>query len=300
MPFKFSQVRKQNSGLNLALFLLLAGGLVWFSFYGSGNVGPMNIRIYCHNIRFDNRKPVAGEPYWEKRQPKVTKSIQFHTQPGPAVVCLQEVLHHQLRDILWTLNKEESWGYYGVGRSDGLTKGEYAPILFKYSQWDLILSETWWLSPTPHKPSRGWDAAMSRIVTEVVLRLKATGKKVKVMNTHFDHAGPIARRHLAEMIAEKMKLGPEPVFLCGDFNTQPWDEPYQVLKGTGFKDSRVQGEGYGYKTTFSGFDRKNEENTIIDYIWAGNATTYKDYGVERNYFGFYMSDHRPVMADYTI
>lgn len=300
MPFKFNLARKQNTGVNVSLLLLLAGALLWYSLSGRTVVGPMGTRLYCHNIRFDNRKPVPGEPYWEKRQPKVTKSIQFHTQPGPAVVCLQEVLHHQLRDILTDLNTEEAWSYYGVGRTDGATTGEYAPILFKNSQWDLVRAKTWWLSPTPHKPSRGWDAAMSRIVTEVVLRLRATGKKVKVMNTHFDHAGPIARRKLAEMIAEKMKLGPEPVFLCGDFNTQPWDEPYQVLKETGFKDSRVQGVGYGYKTTFSGFDRLNEENTIIDYIWAGNGTTYKGYGVERNHFGFYMSDHRPVMADYLI
>lgn len=298
MAFKFSPGRKLNPGLNITLLLLLAGGLVYI-ISGHSDV-PLDIRIYNHNIRFDNRKPVSGEPYWEKRQPKVTKSIQFHTQPGAAVVCLQEVLHHQLRDILTLLNQHDSWSYYGVGRTDGATSGEYAPVLYKTSQWQLVLSQTLWLSPTPREPSRGWDAALPRIVTEVVLRLKTTGKKVKVMNTHFDHAGVVARRKLAEMIAERMKLGLEPAFLCGDFNTEPTDEPYQVLKHTGFKDSRVQGEGYGYKTTFSGFDRKNEDNTIIDYIWAGNSTTYRDYGVERNHFGFYMSDHRPVIADYTI
>lgn len=288
----------QNLRVPALLIILLVCGIVGFSF--SHLASAAKVRLYTHNIRYDNRNPDAGEPYWEVRQPKVAKSIQFHTQPGPAVVCLQEVLHNQLTDLLSALNKDEKWSYYGVGREDGATGGEFAPILFKDAHWTLVRAETSWLSPTPERPSTGWDAALPRIVTEVVLRLKTSKKRIKVMNTHFDHAGVVARRKLAEMIAKKMSLGLEPAFLCGDFNTEPSAEPYQVLNGTGFKDSRVQGEGYGYLSTFSGFDRETEQNTIIDYIWAGDHATFKDYGVESNHFDFYMSDHRPVIADYSI
>lgn len=283
-----------------ALFAVLA--VIFFPFLELSSTHAMKIRLYTNNIRFDNRNIGQGEHYWEEREPYVSESIRIHTQPGPSVVCLQEVLHNQLHDILGNLNKAEkdTWAYYGVGRTDGKTAGEYLPILFRNADWELVSLKTFWLSPTPEKPSRGWDAVLERIVTVVVLKSKATGKKVKVLNTHYDHIGVVARRELSKLIMSKMDAGPEPAFLCGDFNTEPKDEPYQLLQSSGFKDSRVQGEDYGYKTTFSGFNREHEDNTIIDYIWAGNGTEWQTYGVLPNYFEFYMSDHRPVMADYLI
>lgn len=286
--------------------------LAWCLFLASvANAAPtssshkhqnMKLRLYTNNIRYDNRHPVKGEPYWEKRQPLVSESIRFHTQPGPAVVCLQEVLHNQLHDILQYLNNHSNsdWLYYGVGRNDGKQSGEYAPVLFRKSDWDVVSNDTYWLSPTPNKPSKGWDAALNRIVTTVVLRSKATGEKVKVLNTHFDHKGVVARRESVKLIMSKMTQGPEPSFLCGDFNTEPKDEPYKLLSASGFKDSRVQGVGYGYNSTFSDFNHLHEANTIIDYIWAGNASKWESYGVVPNYFGKYMSDHRPVIADYLV
>lgn len=267
------------------------------------NSAAMKIRLYTNNIRYDNRNIGQGEDYWEKRQPLISESIRFHTQAGPSVVCLQEVLHNQLEDILGNLNGEsdtETWGYYGIGREDGKKKGEFSPIFFRNADWELVSSKTYWLSETPDKPSIGWDAVLERIVTEVILKSKATSKKVKVLNTHFDHRGVKARRELVKLIMSKMELGPEPAFLCGDFNTQPIDEPYKILQSSGFKDSRIEGTVYGYNSTFSGFNHDHEDNTIIDYIWAGNGTQWQCYGVVPNYFEFYMSDHRPVIADYLI
>lgn len=261
----------------------------------------MKVRLYTNNIRYDNRNIGQGEQYWEKRQPLVSESIRFHTQPGNSVVCLQEVLHNQLEDILGNLNqKSDLWQYYGLGRTDGHTRGEYSPIFWRKTDWELVSSKTFWLSPTPDRPSKGWDAVLERIVTVVVLKSKESGKKIKVLNTHFDHVGVTARRELVKLIMSKMDLGPEPAFLCGDFNTQPTDEPYRILLSSGFKDSRIQGESYGYNSTFSGFNRNHEDNTIIDYIWAGNNTAWQAYGVVPNYFDYYMSDHRPVVADYLV
>lgn len=306
---KTTQPQLSNKGFSrstlfgIKVFLLLIVVCATFVPLSSVNVKKaMKIRLYTNNIRFDNRRIGRGEHYWEEREPLVSESIRIHTQPGPSVVCLQEVLHNQLNDILGNLNKAEKgeWDYYGVGRSDGKTKGEYSPILFKTADWKLVSSKTFWLSETPDKPSRGWDAALERIVTVVILKSVATGQKVKVLNTHYDHQGVVARRESSKLIMSKMDIGPEPAFLCGDFNTEPSDEPYHLLQGSGFKDSRVQGEGYGYKTTFSGFNHDHEDNTIIDYIWAGNGTEWQTYGVLPNYFEFYMSDHRPVIADYLI
>jgi endonuclease/exonuclease/phosphatase family metal-dependent hydrolase len=115
--------------------------------------------------------------------------------------------------------------------------------------------------------------------------------------------------------------------LLGDFNTQPRDPPYQILKKHGIKDSRTlatAGQTYGHAATFTGFDKAHEVNTIIDYIWAPSwatnslapadaATTaaaasgrtkttiaLTSFGVLHSHFGFYLSDHRPVLATYNL
>lgn len=259
------------------------------------------LRLYTHNIRYDNRRLTPGEQYWEKRGPLVAKSIAEHTEDEPAVVCLQEVLYNQLKDIHHSLNKHEPWSYYGIGRQDGGKKGEFSPIFYKEAEWDLKSSRTYWLSETPEKPSRGWDAALERIVTEVILQHKKTHKTIKVLNTHFDHQGVVARRELVKLIMSKMQQGAEPAFLCGDFNTEPTDEPYSILKTSGFTDSRTAQVNADAKTgTFTGFDRKHEESKIIDYIWADEKAAWQSYHVLPNYFDFHMSDHRPVTAEFLI
>ncbi|ODV65114.1 hypothetical protein HYPBUDRAFT_158675 [Hyphopichia burtonii NRRL Y-1933] len=302
-------------------------------------VDPLNLRIYTNNIRFDNKNRDSHEKPWSKRKQLITSSIAFNTRPGNAnVVCLQEVLHNQLEDILFNLNhgNEGEWTYYGVGRSDGLTRGEYAPILFKDQEWSVIENRTFWLSETPDVPSRGWDAALERIVTMVTLQSRVNPLiKINFFNTHYDHKGIEARRKSSLLIIDRMtNYNDYPSFLCGDFNTQPTDEPYHILKEHGFKDSRTLADSlnsYGHWSTFTGFDKHHEDNTIIDYIWApyfaknGNKPVshelnsdiadinyynvnlhqqynivIKAFGILHSYFDFYMSDHRPVVADYIV
>lgn len=337
-------------------------------------VDPLNLRIYTNNIRFDNKNRDSHEKPWSKRKQLITSSIAFNTRPGNAnVVCLQEVLHNQLEDILFNLNhgNEGEWTYYGVGRSDGLTRGEYAPILFKDQEWSVIENRTFWLSETPDVPSRGWDAALERIVTMVTLQSRVNPLiKINFFNTHYDHKGIEARRKSSLLIIDRMtNYNDYPSFLCGDFNTQPTDEPYHILKEHGFKDSRTLADSlnsYGHWSTFTGFDKHHEDNTIIDYIWApyfakngnkpvshelsinnvnekfaeqvpgieggeskdlsliedGLALTedsdiadinyynvnlhqqynivIKAFGILHSYYDFYMSDHRPVVADYIV
>lgn len=54
-------------------------------------------------------------------------------------ICLQEVLHGQLGDILGGLNaSSKKWAYIGVGRDDGHEAGEYSPIIYQPSAWELL------------------------------------------------------------------------------------------------------------------------------------------------------------------
>lgn len=286
----------------------------------------LKLRLYTHNIRYANAGSLDhDEKRWDQRKTGVIKLIDFNTATGYAnIVNLQEVLHEQLIDILTGLNANsldgDDWTYFGVGRTDGDTKGEFAPILYKTSDWVFVSGNTYWLSPTPETPSRGWDAALERILTLVVLRLKHNPLvTISFFNTHFDHQGETARRELTKLIISKLRASEYPAFLTGDLNTQPLDVPYGLLKKSGFRDSRTLIDprfSYGENATFTGFNRKKEESTIIDYVWSPEYSTniggeiyqaerfgviLRRFGVLNNFIrGDYISDHRPVVAVYDV
>ena len=69
----------------------------------------------------------------------------------------QEVLHNQLLDLAELLG--DDYAHVGVGRDDGKEAGEYSPIFFDKTKFELVRWKTVWLSETPEKPgSVGWDA----------------------------------------------------------------------------------------------------------------------------------------------
>ncbi|MCH0629381.1 endonuclease/exonuclease/phosphatase family protein [Kocuria palustris] len=289
----------------------------------------LEVRFYTQNIRFDNQNLDKGEQPWLERKHQLIRSIEINagTATQPVVVGLQEVLYNQLQDVLAELNRHDlgKWLYFGKGRDDGEHGGEFAPVLYQPRQWKVKDKQVYWLLPTPDRPSKGWDAALNRVVTVVTLTLKIQPMvTIKVLVTHFDHKGEEARRHAASFIGDIMTNSTEPAFLLGDLNTEPDDEPYKVLHLLGLRDSKKLAGKYafGEKYTYTGFNHAKEENTLIDYIWAPHLAFYRSslgegeveqsardevevelqrFGVLANYYqGQYFSDHRPVVADYRI
>jgi len=213
------------------------------------------------------------------------------------------------------------WSYIGVGRDDGAEQGEFEPILFRPAAWALRRWDTRWLSPTPERPSRGWDAASTRIVTvgefeRVGDAAAATGQRVLVLNTHLDDQGVVSRRESARLIRNLVKRylkddatggkGQIEALLAGDFNSRPDEEAYQILNAADspVRDVREcvpEDEWYGHWDTFTGFDDGAEEpKKRIDFIFLGREGRLipVTYGVLGNRFrGIYNSDHRAVVAD---
>ena len=133
------------------------------------------LRILTHNIRYATKSPFKGELPWDDRKQPLLNELRFNTRNQDTFICLQEVLHNQLVDVLSGLNQESSsssrsmptnqqWDYIGVGRDDGHEAGEYSAIFYKPSIWQLKHWKSVWLSETPDKPSKSWDAASIRIL----------------------------------------------------------------------------------------------------------------------------------------
>jgi endonuclease/exonuclease/phosphatase family metal-dependent hydrolase len=281
------------------------------------NHGPLTVRLITHNIRYATQYPFKGEEPWPTRCPLLCSALAFNSNAPETFICLQEVLHSQLVDILGALNKaaggqtQASWSYIGVGRDDGKMAGEYSPIFFRPNIWRLKRWETRWLSETPMIPSKGFDASNVRIVTIGHFVHVKTGQKVLVLSTHLDDQGRQSRRESAKIILEAIRSTSSldhfsTVLLGGDFNSPPDDEAYQIMTSP---DSVMEDIGseilrtkhYGNDMTFTSFGYVDNKPSRIDFIFCrkGDQVTYQTYAVLANRFdnGIYHSDHRACVAD---
>ncbi len=259
------------------------------------------IRLYSNNIRYATTTLQTDETPWEDRKTMCINSIRYNAKDR-TIVALQEALHNQIEDIMTGLGND--WSYYGVGRDDGKEEGEYAPILYRNDQWDMINNHTWWLSQTPNVVSKGWDAAHHRVLTWVHLQNKNSHHKINVFNTHLDDQGVIARTKSAKLILKKIKQlkNKDPVFLLGDFNSQPSDGAYKTIsKSKALKDSSLQASyKFGDEKTYTGFnDNDISKQTRIDYIFTpSKGVDVNTYSVlHSKYLDEYFSDHRPLSVD---
>lgn len=275
------------------LFLLI---LVFSSVSCSDKTSnPINAMSF--NIRYDN--PEDGPQNWHNRKENVVRMINFHDLD---IIGMQEVLIGQLNYLKSHLKQ---YNTVGVGREDGKQKGEYAPIFFNKNRYTEIKSGTFWLSETPHKVSKGWDAALERIATWVILKDKISGEELIFMNTHFDHIGKQARVESAKLLKQKAieLAGDLPLILTGDFNLSPKSDGIQTIiepndKNTLYNSSSIATHTYGPDWTTCGFDnRPFEKRIVIDYIFVKNIEKINKYAVfSETLNDIFLSDHCPVFA----
>ena len=119
-----------------------------------------------YNIRLSTGND--GENAWEHRKEGLVNQIRFHE---PDVFGIQEGLPDQVAYFEQNL---KDYAYYGVGRDDGEEKGEFSALYFKRDKFKVLKKRTFWLSETPDQPSKGWDAALPRICTTVLLEMKSS------------------------------------------------------------------------------------------------------------------------------
>lgn len=247
------------------------------------------------NIRYD--EPRDGVNAWSNRKALVASMIRFHHAD---LVGVQEALKSQM-DELGALLPEYLW--VGVGRADGKTGGEYSAIFYRKSRFKSLESATFWLSETPNVPSKGWDAALPRIVTWIKLRDLTTRKTFFHFNTHFDHRGEKARTESARLLLNKISQTAQalPVVVTGDFNFTEDADGYQLLKSALLDGRYVSQQGhYGPTSSFNEFKALVPEKKI-DYVFVkGNIRVLQHGVLSETWYGRFPSDHCPVLAEIVI
>ncbi len=255
--------------------------------------GSDSFNVMSYNIRMNTA--ADGVNAWPLRKEKVTGLIRFH---GADLFGVQEALPEQVLDME---KQFPDFGHVGIGRDDGKSQGEHMCIFYRKSRFEKLANGNFWLSPTPEKPGRGWDAACNRTCTWIKLKDKTTGKVFYHFNTHLDHIGKVARlegtRLILTKIAEINRHG-LPLILTGDFNATAQSEPVkEVLKVLTDARNVSDAPPYGPDGSCGGFE-VGEQDRIIDYIFINEKIRVIRYGILPDTFGlFYPSDHLPVFAE---
>lgn len=252
------------------------------------------LKLMSYNIRLDVASD--GKNAWRKRKDFLSAQILFL---APDVIGVQEAKPNQIKDLQSALS---TYDYIGIGRR-GEQKGEHSAIYYNREKISVESEKTFWLSPTPNKVSKGWDAALPRICTYGLFTTLDSDKKFWVFNTHLDHKGTLAQKESLKLILEKIKAintQNYPVMLMGDFNVAPDSEAFLATKPSLSDAKQMAKITFGPDGTFNGFKYNEPVTRRIDYILLSKSNNLQvdKYAVLSSAVDFkFPSDHFPVFVE---
>lgn len=279
--------------MKIKIFLLFAFFTLFYQ-----TVKAQSIIAGTYNLRLDTESDKVNQ--WKNRSATVSALIRFHDFD---ILGTQEAFVHQLQDILTALPQ---YTVYGKGRDDGQKAGEHSAILYKKDRFELLDKGDFWLSETPEKPSKGWDATCcNRLCSWVYLKDKQTKKSFYFFNAHYDHQGAVARKESSKLILDKIKAiaGAKPIIFTGDLNGNQQSDPYLIIENSEILEDAYCQIEYPYATTnsFNGFGANLNGTSIIDHVFTSKHFAVKKWGIlTDSYQGKYPSDHFPVLTEISL
>ncbi len=253
------------------------------------NEEDVKLKVMSFNVR-------NGE-YKNGRMELVLSKIM---EESPDIVGLQEV-----GDDWKPFFREniDSTGYAKLGHGRyQLGYSEENNILYKKDKFDLIESDTVWLTDTPEIESKWKNPedptdGFPRIMTYAVLRRKSDGTVFVFANTHLETDAP-AQDHQAYWLTQILQdkfCNEYPIILTGDFNCSEGATAYNIVVDFGFEPTNRYGESTG---TFNGYSRKNGEGPIIDFCFVNEYISVKSYKVmPATVNDQYVSDHNAIVSE---
>ena len=251
------------------------------------------LKVMSYNIRLDHKGD--GDNAWPNRK---EATIAMLEDIKPDVFGVQEALPHQ---VAYLTEQAPNYKNVGVGRDDGVAKGEFMSIFWNVETVEMLEWGTYWLSETPDVPSFGWDAACRRTATWALMKDKRNGKHFYFVNTHLDHRGALARKNGLQLVVDNIAaMNPEgyPMVLTGDFNVLPDDECLVDLDKQ-MQSARKIAKVTDNLSTFNGWgSKKPEDQYVIDYIYVSGFKSVPEYRTNMQQYAEkpYISDHYPIIS----
>ena len=253
------------------------------------NVPVDQVKVISFNVRVGTGDKNTKNA-WDLRKKAIGPLL---TKENPTVFGVQEAIKEQMDYMKQVLPDYDA---VGVGRDDGVEKGEHMSIFWKRDVVIMEKSGTFWLSQTPDVPSKGWDANYYRTATWAIFKVKATGERFFYMNTHLDHQARLARENSILLICDKLReLNPEglPAILTADFNSKTTDAIFDPLKLV-MEEARAAAPVTDNLGTFNGW---GTSDSVIDHIFCSGFSILSYRTIRNVYLGVqYASDHYPISA----
>jgi endonuclease/exonuclease/phosphatase family metal-dependent hydrolase len=246
------------------------------------------MRVATYNVR--NGRSDQDENRWSLRAPTFVAMLR---SLDADLIGLQEPFAFQLEDILAACPEYQA---VGVGREDGDREGEFCPILYRSSLFELIESGTFWLSDTPEIPgSSTWGNRVVRICTWAQFTRLGDRSEFLHFNVHLDHESDLSRLRSADLLLSRMP-DDAPVILTGDFNVGESDEVIQRFTAKWIDAVRAINPDGPEIGTFNGF-QPDFGPERIDYIFVSPNIRVQSANIRREHLnGIWPSDHAPIVA----
>ena len=291
------------------IFYLIS--LFLFPSFGQDKTDDQYLKVMSFNIRCASCEDSSDINHWSKRKQLV---FQLFKKYKPDIIGLQEAEIQQILDI----EKEfAEYKWIGKGRDDGKEKGEFTAVFYKWKRIDPWSYDTEWLSETPSVPSKGWDAALNRTVTEAFCRDRKSERNFWLFNTHFDHVGETARVESAKFLRKKAsEYSGEylPVIITGDFNFTENSDGYKVLTSGPLKLATLNPNAEykpllnseyiseqphsGGKISFNAFGKATDIKSTIDFIFVNDEVKVISHRtITDTLEGLFPSDHYPILIE---
>lgn len=286
-----------NALVLVALFLICAEAAA---------AEPYDVRVMSFNIRYAKagHSEDAAENNWNDPQhPRRERVIRIVRDASPDLLGVQEARAEQINNLKDALPDYE---FYGIGRDDGKTGGEFSGIFYRKDRCARKDAGSFWLSETPEKPGTTFSYnKLPRIASWVRLVHNKSKREFVFLNMHWDHQDMSAREKTGALVRERLATIAKdvPAIVTGDLNSTEDMRAYATLIGGNGVDRKLA-DSYRElhpkrsvdEATFDGW-KGIIKGSRIDFILHSKEFTPTDAEIVRtNYEGLWPSDHYPVTA----
>lgn len=223
-----------NIGLIASLFCLPAPAQEGGS---TGSKKCQNVIVMTCNVRTPKEADSKTGDGWDNRKDFCIEAIK---NQHPDIIGFQECTKKQYDDLHAAF---PDFITYSTNGESALSEDPFE-VIFVSSRFELITAAGYWLSETPYIPgSKSWDNSKHpRVVNWMRIRDKASGVQLRIINSHFDHRGQLAREHSAEMVVNDAKAFPADFaqIFTGDLNVDVPNKALDILKAGGWIDTYAQ------------------------------------------------------------
>lgn len=255
------------------------------------------------NIRYDSGP--SGNNAWNRAvNPRRERVISVMKDSQADFIGLQEVLANQADDLVAALT---DYSFFGVGRDDGVRKGEFAGIFYRSDRFELLDGNHFWLSETPEVPGTVFPGSGSiRLATWVRLLDLRANRTFLLLNTHWDNVSQSSREKSGALIRERLAglAQGDPVIVTGDFNTTESNTAVLNITSGAPATAPLLRDAYRLvhtpqeqaELTFHNFNGATVGQRIDFVLHNDDLKPLAAAIVRTSFEGLYPSDHYPVTA----